>query len=226
MVAIGDGPMSRIRPSLWLNGTTPGWFGTMGIPLRTAGTSRPATARQPSRCDRERNVRAPVPAGRAADRAERATGIRAATRYEIVGVVGDTVYTTPREGMLATMYVPMAQRKPSEFWPTVLLTGEHRARHPRDGGTRRRRGVDGGPTRRSRSRSGRSISGRGDGHAGAAHRARLRVLRRSRAALGGRRPLRRRRARRARAADARSGCASRWVRRRPHRASRFTASAG
>ena len=43
-------------------------------------------------------------------------------RYEIVGVVGDTVYTTPREGMLATMYVPMAQRKPSEFWPTVLLT--------------------------------------------------------------------------------------------------------
>ena len=27
-------------------------------------------------------------------------------RYEIVGVVGDTVYTTPREGMLATMYVP------------------------------------------------------------------------------------------------------------------------
>ena len=44
------------------------------------------------------------------------------TRYEIVGVVGDTVYTTPREGMLATMYVPMAQRKPSEFWPTVLLT--------------------------------------------------------------------------------------------------------
>jgi len=44
------------------------------------------------------------------------------TRYEIVGVVGDNVYTTPRESMLATMYVAIAQRKPSEFWPTVLLT--------------------------------------------------------------------------------------------------------
>src|SRR4030095_7695727 len=33
----------------------------------------------------------------------------------------DTVYTTPREGMLATMYVPMAQRNPTEFSPTVLL---------------------------------------------------------------------------------------------------------
>jgi ABC-type antimicrobial peptide transport system permease subunit len=43
------------------------------------------------------------------------------TRYEIVGVVGDTVYATPRDGMVATMYVAMAQRKPSEFWPTVLL---------------------------------------------------------------------------------------------------------
>ena len=49
-------------------------------------------------------------------------GFEPDTRYEIVGVVGDTVYTTPREGMLATMYVAMAQRKPSEFWPTVLLT--------------------------------------------------------------------------------------------------------
>ena len=37
-------------------------------------------------------------------------------------MVGDTVYTTPREGMLATMYVAMAQRKPAEFWSTVLLT--------------------------------------------------------------------------------------------------------
>ena len=45
------------------------------------------------------------------------------TRYEIVGVVGDAVYATPREGMVTTMYVPIAQRKPSEtFWPTVLLT--------------------------------------------------------------------------------------------------------
>ncbi len=41
---------------------------------------------------------------------------------EIVGVVGDTVYRSPREGMVATMYVPVAQQAPETFWPTVLLT--------------------------------------------------------------------------------------------------------
>jgi hypothetical protein len=30
-------------------------------------------------------------------------------RYEIVGLVGDSVYTSPRNGMMATMYVPLAQ---------------------------------------------------------------------------------------------------------------------
>jgi hypothetical protein len=42
--------------------------------------------------------------------------------HEIVGVVGDAVYASPREGMQATLYVPIAQRNPSEFWETVLLT--------------------------------------------------------------------------------------------------------
>jgi len=27
--------MSRIRPTLWVNATTPGWFKTMGIPLQS-----------------------------------------------------------------------------------------------------------------------------------------------------------------------------------------------
>ena len=63
MVAIGDGPMSRIRPTLWLNGTTPGWFGTMGIPLPERPGFRGRRSRgQPSCCDRERDVRAPVSA--------------------------------------------------------------------------------------------------------------------------------------------------------------------
>ena len=44
------------------------------------------------------------------------------TRYEIVGLVADAVYTSPRDGMVATMYVPMAQREPGTFWPSVLLT--------------------------------------------------------------------------------------------------------
>jgi len=49
-------------------------------------------------------------------------GLDANTQREIVGVVGDAVYATPREGMLATMYVPVAQQAPESFWPTVLLT--------------------------------------------------------------------------------------------------------
>jgi hypothetical protein len=43
-------------------------------------------------------------------------------RYEIVGLVGDTVYATTRDGMVPTMYVPVAQRSPQNFWETVLLT--------------------------------------------------------------------------------------------------------
>jgi predicted permease len=123
MVAIGDGSMSRIRPTLWLNGTTPGWFETMGIPLRS-GRDFEAGDRVGSRpvaIVNETFVRRFLPGEQPIGQSVR-LGFEPDTRYEIVGVVGDTVYTTPREGMLATMYVAMAQRKPSEFWPTVLLT--------------------------------------------------------------------------------------------------------
>jgi predicted permease len=123
MVAIGDGDMSRIRPSLWLNSVTPGWFDTMGIPLRRGrdfeagdrGGSRPVAIVN------DTFVRRFLPGESAIGRSVR-IGFEPDTRYEIVGVVGDTVYTTPREGMLATMYVAMAQRRPAQFWPTVLLT--------------------------------------------------------------------------------------------------------
>jgi predicted permease len=123
MVAINDGPMSRIQPALWLNATTPGWFATMGIPLRSGrdfetvdrGGSRPVAIVN------ETFVRRFLSGERPIGQSVR-LGFDPGTRYEIVGVAGDSVYTTPREGMLATMYVSMAQRKPSEFWPTVLLT--------------------------------------------------------------------------------------------------------
>ena len=135
MVAIGDGPMSRIRPTLWVNATTPGWFETMGIPLRSGRDFETGdrVGSRPVAIVNETFVRrflpeepASAPGGATAARQPIGQSVRLGfepdTRYEIVGVVGDTVYTTPREGMLATMYVPMAQRKPSEFWPTVLLT--------------------------------------------------------------------------------------------------------
>jgi putative ABC transport system permease protein len=123
MVAIADGPMSRIRPTLWVNATTPGWFATMGIPLR-GGRDFEAGDRVGSRpvaIVNETFVRRFLPGEQPIGQSVR-LGFEPATRYEIVGVVGDTVYTTPREGMLATMYLSLPQRKPSEFWPAVLLT--------------------------------------------------------------------------------------------------------
>ena len=123
MVAIGDGSMTRVRPTLWLNGTTPGWFATMGIPLRSGRDfgAGDRVGSGPVAIVNETFVRRFLPGELPIGQRVR-LGFEPGTRYEIVGVVGDTVYTTPREGMLATMYVPMAQRNPSEFWPTVLLT--------------------------------------------------------------------------------------------------------
>jgi hypothetical protein len=40
MIAINDGQMTRIRPTLWMNGTTPGWFQAMSIPLRSGRDRR------------------------------------------------------------------------------------------------------------------------------------------------------------------------------------------
>ncbi len=126
IVGIGDGPMVRLRavgrPALWLNATTPGWFETMGTPLRSGRdfTAADRMGTRPLAIVNEAFVRQFLSGEQPLGQTVR--GLDAGIRYEIVGVVGDAVYTTPREGMLATMYVPVAQRAPENFWPTVLLT--------------------------------------------------------------------------------------------------------
>ena len=126
IVGIGDGPMVRLRSigrtSIWLNATTPGWFETMGMPLRSGRdfTAADRVGGPLVAIVNETFVRQYLSGEQPIGQSVRP--FEPGARYEIVGVVGDTVYTTPREGMLATMYVAMAQRKPSEFWPTVLLT--------------------------------------------------------------------------------------------------------
>jgi putative ABC transport system permease protein len=130
MVGINDRPIAPTgRPGLWLNATTPGWFETMGIPLRS-GRDFEANDRSGSRyvaIVNEAFVRrfqlGKQPIGQSVRIGmSELFGFDAGARFDIVGLVGDAVYTTPREGMPATMYVPMAQRRPSEFWPAVLLT--------------------------------------------------------------------------------------------------------
>lgn len=127
LIGIGDGPISSSRPTLWRNATAPGWFETMGIPMRS-GRDFEATDRVGSRLVAivndsfvRRYLASEPPIGQHVRLGAR-QGDDVGTRYEIVGVVADAVYTTPRDGMLATMYVPIAQTKPAEFWETVLLT--------------------------------------------------------------------------------------------------------
>ncbi len=128
LVGIGDGPITRTgQPGLWLNATTPGWFETMGIPLRSgrdfdAGDrigSRPVAVVNEAFV--RRFLPGAQPIGQSVSLGPR-LGFDPGTRHEIVGVIADAVYTAPREGMQSTMYFPIAQRKPSEFWSEVQLT--------------------------------------------------------------------------------------------------------
>jgi predicted permease len=123
LVGVGDEEITPRRPTVWLNTTTPGWFETMGMSLRS-GRDFEAGDRLgsgPVVIVNEAFVRRFLPGAPPLGQTIR-MGRDTATRYEIVGVVADAVYTTPREGMLATMYFPVAQRAPETFWPTVLLT--------------------------------------------------------------------------------------------------------
>lgn len=127
MVAVGDGPMlpEDRRNRVWRNATTPGWFETMGIPLRAGRdfSDRDRVGSPPVAIVNEAFVRRYL-----SDRQPIGQTLRvdsdAGPRYEIVGVAADAVYTTPRDGMLPTMWVPLAQREPREWnsWRNVVVT--------------------------------------------------------------------------------------------------------
>jgi len=126
-IAIDDGVMpveDRSIHRLWRNATTPGWFETMGTPLVTGrdfvdsdrvGAPLVAIVNQ-AFVRRYQLGRRPI------GRTIRIGESNGETRYEIVGLVGDSAYTSPRDGMMATMYVPIAQTEPENFRDTVILT--------------------------------------------------------------------------------------------------------
>jgi predicted permease len=126
-IAIDDGPMpveDRSAQRLWRNATSPGWFETMGTPLVTGrdfvdgdrlGAPLVAIVNQ---AFVRRYQLGQQPVGRTI-RIGSSNGER---RYEIVGLAGDSVYTSPRDGMMATMYVPIAQIEPQAFGDTAILT--------------------------------------------------------------------------------------------------------
>ena len=124
-VAVDDRPMPVEDLSanrLWCNATSPGWFDTMGTPL--------VSGRDFTAADR---VGAPLVAivnhafvrryqlgQQPIGRTVRIGMLNGERRYEIVGLVADSVYTSPRDGMMATMYLPLAQVQP--VGGTVILT--------------------------------------------------------------------------------------------------------
>jgi putative ABC transport system permease protein len=124
-VAVGDGPMlpEDQRRRVWRNAITPGWFETMGIPLQGGRDFN----------DRDRIGSPPVAVVNEAFARRYLSGQRVigqtlrvdtgnGLRYEIIGVVADAVYTTPRDGMLPTMYVPLAQREAQDWSANAVLT--------------------------------------------------------------------------------------------------------
>jgi putative ABC transport system permease protein len=126
-VAVGDGPMlpEDQRKRVWRNATTPGWFQTMGISLLSGrdfndgdrvGSPPVAIVNE---AFARRYLADQPPIGQTL-RVDSDNG----PRIEIVGLVADAVYTSPRDGMLPTLYEPLAQREPRDWssWEDAVVT--------------------------------------------------------------------------------------------------------
>jgi predicted permease len=127
-VGVGDDPMTpedhRDSGRVWRNATSPGWFETMAIPLLSGRdfNYRDRVGSPLVAIVNEAFVRRFLPNRRPIGQTLRVAD--EGPRFEIVGVVADAVYTMPRQGMLATIYVPLTQREPREWnsWRDAVLT--------------------------------------------------------------------------------------------------------
>jgi predicted permease len=126
-IAVGDGPMlpEDRRNRVWRNATTPGWFETMGMRLLTGRDfdNRDRVGSPLVAIVNEAFVRKYMPGQQPIGQTLR-VGFVDEMRCEIVGLVADAVYTSPRDGMLPTLYVPLAQREPRQWnsWGAAVLT--------------------------------------------------------------------------------------------------------
>ena len=133
------------RKRVWRNAITPGWFETMGIPLRSGrGFNDRDRVGSPlvaivNEAFARRYLPAQQPIGQTL-RVESDDG----PRYEIVGVVADAVYTAPRDGMLPTMYEPLRSANRGELLEERRADHQGSARATGTGRARRRNGADAG----------------------------------------------------------------------------------
>ena len=128
-VAVGNGPLppEDNRKRVWRNAITPGWFETMGIPLRSGRgfNDRDRVGSPLVAIVNEAFTRRYLPGQQPIGQTLRVDSENG-PRYEVVGVVADAVYTAPRDGMLPQLYEPLAQRQPEEWnsWANAVLTIE------------------------------------------------------------------------------------------------------
>src|SRR5262245_12013183 len=124
-IGVGDSPLlpEDQRRRVWRDAITPGWFETMGIPLVSGrdfdGWVR--VGRPPVAVVNEAFTRRYLSGQQVIGQTLRVDADNG-PRYEIVGVVADAVYTTPRDGMVPTLYVSLAQREPQDWGSNAILT--------------------------------------------------------------------------------------------------------
>ena len=119
MVNLPDGGATPGARLPWVNGITPGWFQTYGLRVLAGrdftaadGPGRPAVAiANDAFARRFFNGKNPV--------GQRVSfgGPNRQEEYDIVGLVSDSAYRSPREGRPATIYVPFAQMTPAQTFP-------------------------------------------------------------------------------------------------------------
>src|SRR5262249_41365825 len=110
---------------VWRDAISPKWFDTMGITLRSGRdfSDRDRVGSPPVAIVNEAFARRYLPGQQPIGQTLRVQSDDG-PRYEIVGVVSDAVYTSPRDGMEPTVYVPLAQRESAGWtsWNDAVLT--------------------------------------------------------------------------------------------------------
>jgi hypothetical protein len=110
-----DSPLTRRQRMSWVNAVSPNWFAALGLRLSAgrdfddrdrSGAPRAAIV---NRAFEQRFLAGAPGVGRTFATVEPAADRGPSPRYEIVGVVEDSVYRSLRSPMEPTMYIPLAQ---------------------------------------------------------------------------------------------------------------------
>jgi putative ABC transport system permease protein len=122
------------RRLAWVNAVTPGWLATYGVPLLAgrdfdagdrAGGAQVALVNE---AFAGRFLGGHSPLGRVLLRQGRPD--RQEPPLEVVGLVKDAVYRSPRDPMEPTVYLPLAQVNPDDMWPVATLGVKSRLGSP------------------------------------------------------------------------------------------------